>query len=270
MNSNSEKLDQEFPSYQTQLKSFILRITADKQLSEDIVQDAYIKAVDKIESFRGESSLKTWVFSIAANLAKDKLRSKKQWPEEVLDVCKKAALGNREFFEEAMAIRHSSPQGEFEIKEHIAFCFTCIGKTLPIEQQLCVLLKEVYQFRTKEVAQILGISEAMVKHHLHLGRTKMTTIFEKRCSIINKKGMCHQCTELNAIFNPKQNAQEELTKIKMAKDAENLDKEKLFDLRADIVNGIDPFESNAAELQLHHLEHNRKVMEQYIEKAEKN
>jgi RNA polymerase sigma-70 factor, ECF subfamily len=35
-----------------------------------------------------------------------------------------------------------------------------------------------------------------------------------------------------------------------------------------VVQGIDPFESGAAELQLHHLEHNRKVMEQYLEKKE--
>ena len=40
-------------------------------------------------------------------------------------------------------------------------------------------------------------------------------IFDQRCSLINKQGICHQCTELNGIFNPKQKAQEEL--IKQAK-----------------------------------------------------
>ena len=95
-------------------------------------------------------------------------------------------------------------------------------------------------------------------------------IFEQRCSIINKEGICHQCTELNGIFNPKQNAQEELTKIKLWKEAQTLTAGKLFDIRTEIVRGIDPFESNAAELQLHHLEHNRKVMEEYLEKSKKN
>jgi RNA polymerase sigma-70 factor, ECF subfamily len=33
-----------------------------------------------------------------------------------------------------------------------------------------------------------------------------------------------------------------------------------------VVQGIDPFESDAAELQLHHLEHNRKVMEEFLKK----
>jgi len=49
----------------------------------------------------------------------------------------------------------------------------------------------------------------------------------------------------------------------MARDAENADKEHLFDLRMKIVMGIDPFESGAAALQLHHLEHNRLVMEKH-------
>jgi RNA polymerase sigma-70 factor (ECF subfamily) len=50
----------------------------------------------------------------------------------------------------------------------------------------------------------------------------------------------------------------------MAKEAESGDKEHLFDLRMKIVKGIDPFESGAAALQLHHLEHNRSVMENYV------
>jgi len=41
----------------------------------------------------------------------------------------------------------------------------------------------------------------------------------------------------------------------------------LFDLRTKIVQELDPFESGAAVLQLHHLEHNRKVMEKYSEKV---
>ena len=134
--SLSNQLAQEFPGFKGQLRSFVLRITASASDTEDIVHDVYLKATDKIHTFREESTLKTWVFSIAANLARDYLRSKKRWTEDVLDVCKEAALGNQPFFQEAMQIRQTSSQGDFEIKEHIAFCFTCIGKTLPLEQQL--------------------------------------------------------------------------------------------------------------------------------------
>jgi RNA polymerase sigma-70 factor (ECF subfamily) len=247
------------------LKSFLLRMTTSVQDTEDILQETYLKAHSKLDTFRGESSLKTWVFSIAANLARDLLRSQKRWPENVTDICKDAALGNRQFFQEAIHIRQTSPQGNFEIKEHIAFCFTCVSKSLPLEGHLVLLLKEIYGFKVKEISQILQMTEAMVKYHLHVSRSKMIEIFDHRCSLINKQGICYQCTELNGIFNPKQKAQEELVKIEMAREAENRSKQELFDLRLKILRELDPFESGAAELQLHHLEHNRQVMEKYLE-----
>lgn len=262
---STDDLSIQFPTFQRELKSFLLRLTASVQDAEDIVQETYLKAQSKINTFRGESSLKTWVFSIASNLAKDLLRSQKRWPENVTDICREEALGNREFFQEAMHIRQTSPQGNFEIKEHIAFCFTCISKSLPLEGHLVILLKEVYDFKVKEIAQILQLSEAMVKYHLHVSRKKMMDIFDQRCSLINKQGICHQCTELNGIFNPKQEVQEELVKIEMVRAAEDRNRDELFDLRMNILQELDPFMSGAAKLQLHHLEHNRQVMEKYLQ-----
>jgi RNA polymerase sigma-70 factor (ECF subfamily) len=264
----SDELTSQFVIFQGELKSFLLRLTANVQDAEDIVQDTYLKAQSKINTFRGDSSLKTWVFRIASNLAIDLLRSQKRWPENVTDICKEEALGNKQFFQEAMHIRQTSPQGHFEIKEHIAFCFTCVSKSLPLEGHLVILLKEVYGFKVKEIAHILQLSEAMVKYHLHVSRNKMMEVFDRRCSLISKQGICHQCTELNGIFNPKQKAQEELVKIEMAREAENRSKDELFDLRMKILQELDPFESGAAELQLHHLEHNRQVMEKYLQNIE--
>ena len=260
----TDKLTLEFETFQGELKSFLLRMTASVQDAEDLVQDTYLRASAKINTFRGESSLKTWVFSIASNLAMDLLRSKKRWPETVTDICREEVLGNRQFFQEAMYIRETSLQGAFEIKEHISFCFTCVSKSLPLEQQLALLLKEVYGFSVKEIAQIINQTDAMVKYYLHTSRSRMIEVFDHRCSLINKQGICHQCTELNGIFNPKQKAQEELVKIEMVRDAQNKNKEQLFELRMKILQELDPFESGAAELQLHHLEHNRQVMERYL------
>jgi len=262
-----EILNQEFEGLVGQLKSYLLRITASVVDAEDIAQDTYIKAAEKINTFRGESSLKTWVFTIASNLAKDNLRAQKRWVENVTDITKAAALGNQQFFKEAIQIRMTSPNGQYEAKEHIAFCFTCISKSLPLEQQICIFLKEVYEFKVQEISTILNTTEAMVKYYLHTGRSKMINIFDGRCALINKEGVCHQCSELNGIFNPKQNTQEELMKVELVKEAEKGDKEHLFDLRMQVLREIDPFKSKASELQLHHLEHNRQVMEKYLEKV---
>jgi len=261
-----ELLNREFENNIGQLRSYLLRITASVKDAEDIAHDTYIKAVDKLGTFRGESSLKTWFFTIASNLAKDNQRAQKRWTENVTDISRAAAMGHPRFFQEAMHIRATSPHGQFEVKEHIAFCFTCISKSLPLEQQLCIFLKEVYEFKVSEITTILDTTEAMVKYYLHTGRSKMISVFDGRCALVNKEGVCHQCSEINGVFNPKQNSQEELAKLDLVKAAEKGDKEHLFDLRMQILQNLDPFTSAASELQLHHLEHNRQVMEKYSEK----
>lgn len=261
-----EQIIIEFEQARGQLKSYILRITASVEDAEDIVQDTYIKASEKVATFRGDSTVKTWIFTIASNLAKDNLRAKKRWTENVTDICRAIALQNPDYFPEVMDVKTTTPRGHFEIKEHITFCFTCISKSLPLEQQICLLLKEVYDFRVSEIGQILNTTEAMVKYYLHTSRAKMISIFDGRCALINKEGVCHQCSELNGIFNPKQNFEIEKNKIQMAKLAEKGDKEHLLNLRLQIMKEIDPFSSNGSDLQLHHLEHNRKIMENYPEK----
>lgn len=263
-----EELNHAFEDCKPQLKSYLLRLTTNVEDVEDLMHEAYLRAHASLSGFQGKSSLKTWLFSIGSNLAKDLLRSQKRWPETVTDICKEAAMTNQQFFGEMMEIRSTSEQGNFEIKEHITFCFTCVTKSLPLEQHLVLLLKEVYEFKVKEIAEIIDHTEAMVKYYLHTARSKMIDVFEHRCALINKKGVCHQCTELNGIFNPKQSAQEELAKIEMVKAASDKSKEDLLDLRTKIVQSIDPFESGAAALQLRHLKHNHKVMTDHLKKNE--
>lgn len=93
-----ELLNKEFEGITGQLKSYLLRITASVDDAEDIVHDTYIKALDKLHTFRGESTLKTLLFTIASNLAKDNLRAQRRWVENVTDITKEAALSSKEFF----------------------------------------------------------------------------------------------------------------------------------------------------------------------------
>ncbi|NND08997.1 MAG: RNA polymerase sigma factor [Saprospiraceae bacterium] len=265
---NKEVFQKAYEESVSQLRSYILRMTASVEDTEDLMQDTWIKASRNLSSFKGDSSIKTWIFAIASNLTIDNLRKKKRWPENVTDICKDAAKKNPKHFQETLQIMETSAHAKFEIKEHIAFCFTCIAKSLPLEQHLCILLKEVYGFKIQEVSQILDTRPARVKYHLYTARKKMIDVFEGRCALINKEGVCHQCSEINGIFNPKQNTQEELVKIKMAKEAEKGEKERLLDLRLQVLKDLDPYHSSAHDLQLHHLEHNRRVMEQYLKEKE--
>lgn len=220
-------LTDEFEKVRPQLKSFILRMTASVEDTEDIIQEAFIKSFQNIYTFKGNSSLKTWIFAIASNLCKNYLRSKKLWPENVTDISKEEALKSPNLISKMMEISTTSLHGDFEIREHIAFCFSCIGKSLPIEQQVAILLKEVYEFKVIEIAEILEQTEGVVKHLLFSSRQKMIDIFNKRCSLVSKLGFCHQCSELNGLFNPKHKLQKELMKIEMTK-TETRTKEELL------------------------------------------
>ncbi len=57
----TDELTNQFEGFRGQLASFILRMTASVQDTEDIVQETYITAHSKLDTFRGDASLKTWV-----------------------------------------------------------------------------------------------------------------------------------------------------------------------------------------------------------------
>ena len=71
-----EQFTAAFEKASASLKSYILRITASVEDTEDIVQDTYIKALEKLSQFEERASVKTWLFAIASNIAKDNLRAK--------------------------------------------------------------------------------------------------------------------------------------------------------------------------------------------------
>ncbi|HTE31010.1 MAG TPA: RNA polymerase sigma factor [Chryseolinea sp.] len=253
-------LHQEFERHRQQLRSFIFRIATNRADTEDIMQDTWLKASTKLESFKGNSSLKTWFFSIAANLAKDHLRARKRWPVNAMDLAREESMSDPDRHLTRFIQISRSPHGQFELREHINFCLTCIGKTLPLEQQIVVLLKEIFDFKISEIAEIMGITEGIVKHSLFDARKDLQEIFERRCSLINKLGACHQCSELNGLFNPKQNFQEEKLKAGLH-DQDGASKEDLLNLRSRIGKAIDPYECDGRDLHFFHFDHIRNVLD---------
>jgi RNA polymerase sigma-70 factor, ECF subfamily len=243
-----------FAQFQPQLKSYIYRLLADRNDTDDITHDTFVRAFDKLGTYGGKSSLKTWVFQIATNLAYDYLRTRPRWRADAQDESRAYSLANPYTREAFFAVHTHSPQGAYDLREHIDFCFTCIGKTLPIEQQVALLLKDVYQFSVLEISEIMAETGGVVKHLLHDARQTMSRIFANRCALVSKTGTCHQCTELNGIFNPAQNQQVELMKLTLVQASENgggrsASHEELYELRAALVQGINPLNSSGTDLQ---------------------
>jgi RNA polymerase sigma-70 factor, ECF subfamily len=238
-----------FSAFQSQLKSYLYRLLANRNDAEDITHDTFIKAFDKLSSFKGESSLKTWVFQIATHLAYNYLQRKKRWTPDVSEQAKRLVLETESLRNTINRVHATSPFAQYEIKEHIDTCFTCISKNLPIENQLAVILKDVYNFSVAEICLILVKTEGVVKYLLQDGRKTMTEIFDERCALVNKNGICHQCSELNGWFNPKQNQQEALMKLDLVRMSKKHSREELYHLRANLVKSIDPLRSAGSDLQ---------------------
>ncbi|MBO9732126.1 MAG: RNA polymerase sigma factor [Chitinophaga sp.] len=238
-----------FATFQHPLKSYLYRLLTDRNNVEDLMHDTFIRAFDKISTFQQESSLKTWVFKIATHLAYDHLKKMKRWPADAQDQGAALAIGSMDIQQSFMLVHQNSPTGTYEMKEHIDFCFTCISKTLPIENQVALILKDIYDFPVKEMCLILDKTEGVVKHLLNDARNTLTGIFENRCALVNKNGVCDQCSQLNGIFNPKQNQQEERMKLELVKASKKFNRSELFHLRTILVKAIDPLHSSGTDLQ---------------------
>ena len=251
----AEEFQAQFLGFQANLKSYLFRLTASRQDAEDLAQDTYLKAASNLASFAGKAALKTWVFTIATNLARDHAKVQRRWREDTQDRCREDTQASPHKVARMREIVKNSPAERYEFHEHIDYCFTCIAKTLEIEQQLALLLKEVYDFKIAEIMEILRLSEGKVKHALAEARQLMNDIFDRRCVLVNKSGVCYQCSEINGFINPRQNEREQLIQVKLYREAQNgAPRERLFDLRAELVRGLDPLHAPGTELHAYLLE----------------
>ncbi len=251
-----------FGAFQQQLKSYLYRLLANRNDAEDLTHDTFIKAFDKLATFKGESSLKTWIFQIATHLAYNHLQRQKRWTPDVSEQAKKLVLENESLRNEIAQVFETATDAKYDMKEHIDTCFTCIAKNLPVENQIALMLKDVYDFSLAEICIILEKTAGVVKYLLQDGRKTMVDIFDNRCALVNKNGVCHQCSELNGWFNPKQNQQEALMKLDLVKGSKKFNREELYYLRAGLVKAIDPLRSNGAALQDILLSCNRMAMKE--------
>lgn len=252
--SSTEQYQNEFLSFRSELNSYLYRIVTHRQQAEDLTQDTYIKAFQKLDSFAGQSSFKTWVFSIATNLAKDNLRAQQRWGLDWMDLVRDAHVQNPELLNKKFEVAQNSPHGTFVMHEHLNYCFSCVSKTLLLEQQICLLLKEVYGFRVNEIMRITDLTEGKVKHAIADSRSILTRVFQRKCALINKEGMCSQCTGLNQIFNPEQKTHIEANKMKIVKEKEGKNYEELLELRLNMVQSLDPLSGEGIDLHNYLIE----------------
>src|SRR4051794_10196938 len=146
-----------------------LRFLGDPQKAEDATHDVFLKAYKKMESFRGDSSFRTWLYRIAINHCRNLQQT---WHERHM-------FSNAEdsVWENAPA-QGDSPLRVLEIKELGERIQTTLD-SLPDEYRLLLLLVADDQMSYDEVATLTEQSADAVRGKLHRARKAFTAQFEK-------------------------------------------------------------------------------------------
>jgi RNA polymerase sigma-70 factor (ECF subfamily) len=230
------------------LRAYLYRLTTHRADADDLAQETWVRVGRRIAGFDQRAAFRTWLFTIATNLARDHWRVRRRWQVDAQDRARALAESTPGVPEGLRQFASDSPRGRYELREHVDFCFTCVMKTLPLPQQVALLLAELHAFKDQESADIMGVSLARLKHLLHAARTTMGRVFEQRCALVGKKGACHQCSELNGFFNGDQ-AREQAKVERLKRDLRGEDESHMLRLRAALVSRVDPLQGPGADLQ---------------------
>ncbi len=218
------------------LFGYIYRMVTHRADAEDLLQDVLVRVLQNLPQFRREARFKSWLFGIATHLCLDHLRRKKRWRVEGQLEAEQAASQNEDAHNR-IAATLAHPDFVFEIREHIAHCFSCVARSLDPEEQAALMLREVLGFSAEEGAKLMGLSEPVFRHRLASARQAMTTAYEGLCQLINKTGPCWQCRGLRE-FSPEANRGKDLVQITV-KPGIAITSESLLDARLEIVRSAD-------------------------------
>jgi RNA polymerase sigma-70 factor (ECF subfamily) len=154
--------------YENRIFNFALKMCGQFQDAEDITQDTFLNAFRYLDSFRGETKLKNWLFKIAATACIRKRRKKKCEPDRELSL--ESFMNNNGTFETYDIPDWSDDPSNKVLQAEMKAVISESIKTLPHKYKLVFNLRDIEGFNTKETADILGISIESVKTRLHRAR----------------------------------------------------------------------------------------------------
>ncbi|WP_238148745.1 RNA polymerase sigma factor [Serinicoccus sediminis] len=135
-------------------------LVGQEQDAGDVLQEAFVSAWKNLPSFRGDSSLKTWLYRLVHRRAMDHHRVRR--PVPVVD----------EVFAEVVADVSGDPVRQAESRELLADLRRALAG-LPETQRACWLLREVEGMSYQDIGETLGLPVGSVRGQLHRGRTTL-------------------------------------------------------------------------------------------------
>ena len=165
-------------TYGGRLLAVTRRLLTEEEDARDAVQETFLRAFRSLGSFEGGSLLSTWLHRIAVNTALMKLRSRRRKPSESIEGL---LPGFREdgHFAERFQSWSEAPDDEAARKEREVMVRKAIDE-LPEQYRTVLLLRDIEEMGTAEVAEALGVTPNAVKLRLHRARQALRTLLAPR------------------------------------------------------------------------------------------
>ncbi|MBN2411959.1 sigma-70 family RNA polymerase sigma factor [candidate division KSB1 bacterium] len=143
-----------------------LRLLANADEAECVLQETFLKVIQALPDFKGQSSLSTWIYRIATNFALMRLRGKKKQMSGLDDVENNIKKETLENFNKSVDANPLSSVLNAELREEME---KEISRLSPKFRSVFVL-KDIEGFSLKEISEMTGLSLAAVKSNLHRAR----------------------------------------------------------------------------------------------------
>ena len=143
-----------------------LRLVANPDEAECVLQETFLKVFQALPEFKGESSLGTWIYRIATNYALMRLRNKKKSFAALDEAENKISRNTLAFFNRSVGNNPLRAVMNNELRETMDQAIA----DLPSKFRSVFVLKDIEGLSLKEIADMLGISLAAVKSNLHRAR----------------------------------------------------------------------------------------------------
>jgi RNA polymerase sigma-70 factor (TIGR02960 family) len=171
--------------YVGELRLHCYRILGSVQDAEDVLQETLLAAWRGLGQYEGRASVRTWLYRIATNRCLNALRASGRRPRvepplPPFTPTEPTRQGEPVWLEpypdvllDGLPDLGAGPEARYEAKETIALAFVAAVQHLPPRQRAALVLRDVLGFRSAEVANMLGSSEASVNSALQRARATM-------------------------------------------------------------------------------------------------
>lgn len=175
--------------HQHQIYRLALRMMGNEHEAEEVLQEAFLHAWEKLPAFRGEAAFSSWLYRIASNSALMRLRRRRRSPEVASEDPVRTALAAPSFAPDGAWVQ--PPRSDWSLRADDALHNRQLGgaiedavAALPEDYRVVFLLKDVEGLSNEEIARTLELSVPAVKSRLHRARLalreKLTGFFNER------------------------------------------------------------------------------------------